>query len=189
MVPLEETRHPLLNGSASSFCKIDLPVRTNTYTQINVESFMLILMSRTYLLTSTTNYIRKKQACLTKRDLSNAPIDQLVIISVLSLKVLLLILNYGRTPSSTIFVLPIPLLLLSKAPLKSFKLKGKRKKENFASFRTFGCRIQVYPPGKRKAKFKFNSQKGIFLGFVPRTTQNCLWYNKTGNIGKTNLLE
>ena len=29
--------------------------------------------------------------------------------------------------------------------------------------------------------------KGIFLGFVPHTTRNCLWYNcETGNIGKTN---
>ena len=33
--------------------------------------------------------------------------------------------------------------------------------------------------------FKFNSQKGIFLRFVPHTTQNCLWYNcETSYIGK-----
>ena len=42
-------------------------------------------------------------------------------------------------------------------------------------------------PGKRKAKFKINSQKGVFLGFVLHTTQNCLRYNcETGNIGKAN---
>ena len=31
------------------------------------------------------------------------------------------------------------------------------KKENFANFRTFGCRFWVRPPGKRKAKCKSKS--------------------------------
>ena len=43
----------------------------------------------------------------------------------------------------------------------------------------------VRPQSKRKEKFKNNSQKGISLGFVPHTTQNCLGYNcNTGKIGK-----
>jgi len=35
----------------------------------------------------------------------------------------------------------------------------------------------VRPPSKRRAKFKNNSKKGIFLGFVPHTTRNILWYD------------
>ena len=60
-------------------------------------------------------------------------------------------------------------------------------KENFSGFRTFGCQTWIRPPSKRTAKFKHNIVKGIFLGFVPRTHQNILWYNcETGNIGPAN---
>ena len=50
-------------------------------------------------------------------------------------------------------------------------------RENFTHLRTFGCRVWVRPPGKRKAKLKPNSRKGIFLGYVPYTTRNILWYD------------
>ena len=61
------------------------------------------------------------------------------------------------------------------------------KKENFTGFRTFGCRTWIRPPGKRSAKFKHNIVKGIFLGFIPRTKRNILWYNcETSKIGDAN---
>ena len=57
-------------------------------------------------------------------------------------------------------------------------------KENFTGFCTFGCRTWIRSPAKRSAKFKHNIVKGIFLGFIPRTTRNILWYNcETGNVG------
>ena len=58
------------------------------------------------------------------------------------------------------------------------------KKDNFRQFRTFGCRVWVRPPGRRSAKFKSNSRKGIFLGYVPNTTKNILWYDPETNTTK-----
>ena len=49
--------------------------------------------------------------------------------------------------------------------------------EDFTNLRTFGCRVWVRPPGKRPAKLVVNSRKGIFLGYVPYTTRNILWYD------------
>ena len=49
--------------------------------------------------------------------------------------------------------------------------------EDFSNIRTFGCRVWVRPPGKRSAKLQPNSRKGIFLGYVPHTTRNILWYD------------
>ena len=51
------------------------------------------------------------------------------------------------------------------------------KQEDFSNIRTFGCRVWVRPPGHRAAKLKPNSRKGIFLGYVPHTTRNILWYD------------
>ena len=50
-------------------------------------------------------------------------------------------------------------------------------KENLRNFRTFGCRVWVRPSTKRTSKFRNNSRKGIFLGFVPKTTRNIIWYD------------
>ena len=52
-----------------------------------------------------------------------------------------------------------------------------RTRENFTNLKTFGCRVWVRPPGKRKAKLIPNSKKGIFLGYVPYTMRNILWYD------------
>ncbi|GAX10430.1 hypothetical protein FisN_21Lu161 [Fistulifera solaris] len=49
--------------------------------------------------------------------------------------------------------------------------------DDFSDFRTFGCRVWVRSPGRRQAKFKSASRKGIFLGFLPNTTRNILWYD------------
>ena len=51
------------------------------------------------------------------------------------------------------------------------------KVDDFSAFRTFGCRVWVRPPGRRRAKFIPNSRKGIFLGFLPNTTRNIVWYD------------
>ena len=55
--------------------------------------------------------------------------------------------------------------------------KATASKEDLHALRTFGCRVWVRPPGKRKAKLVPNSRKGIFLGYVPYTTRNILWYD------------
>mmetsp|Transcript_17708 Transcript_17708/g.26862 ORF Transcript_17708/g.26862 Transcript_17708/m.26862 type:complete len:200 (-) Transcript_17708:2195-2794(-) len=52
-----------------------------------------------------------------------------------------------------------------------------KNKEDFSRFKTFGCRVWVRPPGRRKAKFRINSRKGVFLGFLRNTTKNILWYD------------
>jgi hypothetical protein len=51
------------------------------------------------------------------------------------------------------------------------------KVDDFTGFRTFGCRVWVRPPGRRRAKFRNNSRKGVFLGFLPNTTKNIIWYD------------
>ena len=57
------------------------------------------------------------------------------------------------------------------------------KQDDFSGFRTFGCRVWVRPPGRRSAKFRVVSRKGIFLGFLPNTTTNILWYDEgTGRV-------
>ena len=50
--------------------------------------------------------------------------------------------------------------------------------DDFTGFRTFGCRVWVRPSGRRSAKFRNNSRKGIFLGFLPNTTKNIVWYDE-----------
>ena len=61
------------------------------------------------------------------------------------------------------------------------------KKRNFLGFRTFGCRTWIRPPSKHTAKFKHNVVKSIFLGFIPWTVKNILWYNcETDNIWPAN---
>lgn len=50
-------------------------------------------------------------------------------------------------------------------------------RDDFTHFRTFGCRVWVRPPGGRTMKMQSNSRKGIFLGFIPKTTKNILWYD------------
>jgi hypothetical protein len=51
------------------------------------------------------------------------------------------------------------------------------KRENFRDLRTFGCRVWVRPPGKRKAKLRLHARKGIFLGYLEHTLKNIMWYD------------
>ena len=55
------------------------------------------------------------------------------------------------------------------------------KRENLKNFKTFGARVWIRPPGRRNAKFRNNARKGIFLGFVPDTTRNIIWYDVETN--------
>jgi hypothetical protein len=50
-------------------------------------------------------------------------------------------------------------------------------KPDFTALRTFGCRVWVRPPGLRSGKLLLHARKGIFLGFLPSTTKNLLWYD------------
>ena len=51
------------------------------------------------------------------------------------------------------------------------------KKDNLKNLRTFGCRVWVRPPGIQAKRFKDKARKGIFLGYVPHTTRNIIWYD------------
>jgi hypothetical protein len=61
----------------------------------------------------------------------------------------------------------------TKSPLEI----ATQQKDDFSAFRTFGCRVWVRPSGRRGAKLIPNSRKGIFLGFLPNTTKNIVWYD------------
>ena len=43
--------------------------------------------------------------------------------------------------------------------------------DNFKNLKYFGSRVWCRPPGYRDAKFKSNSRKGLFFGFLPDTTK------------------
>jgi hypothetical protein len=50
-------------------------------------------------------------------------------------------------------------------------------KQNLKNLRVFGSRVWVRPPGIQARRFKSKAQKGIFLGYVPHTTRNIIWYD------------
>ena len=51
------------------------------------------------------------------------------------------------------------------------------RKDNFSGFKTFGCQVWAQELGQRKGRFKSNANKGIFLGFLPDTTQIAMYYD------------
>ena len=65
----------------------------------------------------------------------------------------------------------------SKDQTKSPLTLATGKTDDFTGFRTFGCRVWVRPPGRPRAKFRMRSRKGLFLGFLPNTTKNIIWYD------------
>jgi hypothetical protein len=52
-----------------------------------------------------------------------------------------------------------------------------QRRENFHDLRTFGCRVWIRPPGKRKGKLQPHAHKGIFLGYLEHTLKNILWFD------------
>ena len=55
------------------------------------------------------------------------------------------------------------------------------RRDNFKNLKYFGSRVWCRPPGDRDAKFKSNSRKGLFLGFLPDTTKNIFYYDQESN--------
>jgi hypothetical protein len=51
-------------------------------------------------------------------------------------------------------------------------------KENLKNLRVFGSRVWVRPPSIQARRFKDRARKGIFLGYVPHTTRNIIWYDE-----------
>jgi hypothetical protein len=60
-----------------------------------------------------------------------------------------------------------------KSPLKM----STGSKYNLKNLRVFGSRVWVRSPGIQACRFKDKAQKGIFLGYVPHTTRNIIWYD------------
>ena len=54
-------------------------------------------------------------------------------------------------------------------------------RDDFSNLRTFGATVYVQPPTRRQAKFVTNAQIGVFLGVLPGTTRNILWYDPATN--------
>ena len=52
------------------------------------------------------------------------------------------------------------------------------RQDDFTNLPTFGCHAWVRPPGKKPAKLKAKSQKGMFLGCIP-------WHDPKSNGVKT----
>ena len=69
----------------------------------------------------------------------------------------------------------------SKDQSKSPYTLATGKVDDFTGFRTFGCRVWVRPPGRRAAKFRLNSRRGLFIGYLPNTTKNIMWYDPETN--------
>jgi len=61
----------------------------------------------------------------------------------------------------------------NQSPLKM----ATRQRDDFTGMKTFGYRVWVRPPGKKRAKFKSNARKGIFLGYLPHTNRIIIWYD------------
>ena len=53
--------------------------------------------------------------------------------------------------------------------------------DNSKNLKYFGSRVWCRPPGDCDAKFKSNSRKGLFLGFLSDTTKNIVYYNQESN--------
>ena len=51
------------------------------------------------------------------------------------------------------------------------------KKDNLKNLCMFGCRAWVRTPSIQAKRFKDKTHKGIFVGYVPHTTQNIIWYD------------
>jgi hypothetical protein len=50
-------------------------------------------------------------------------------------------------------------------------------KENLKNLLVFGSHVWVRSPGIQARCFKDKARKGIFLGYVPHTTRNIIWYD------------
>lgn len=53
--------------------------------------------------------------------------------------------------------------------------------DNVCGMKYFGCHVWCHPPGDHDTKFKSNSCKGIFLGFLLNTTKKIYYYYEESN--------
>ena len=51
-------------------------------------------------------------------------------------------------------------------------------KDNLKFLKTWGCRVWIRQPGIQARRFKDKARKGIFLGYVPFTTRNILYFDE-----------
>ena len=55
------------------------------------------------------------------------------------------------------------------------------RRDNFENLNYYGSRVCCRPPGDSDTKFKSNSHKDLFLGFLPDTTKNIFYYDQESN--------
>ena len=109
----------------------------------------------------------------------NAPVERGHLVVANAIRALLLGANLPIKfwPYAFHFWLCIDNSMASQDQLVSPNYIATGKKDDLAALHTFGCRVWVHPPGRQSAKLIPNSCKGIFLGFIPNTNKNIIWYD------------
>ena len=116
----------------------------------------------------------------------NAPVERGHLVVANAIRAMLLGANLPIKfwPYAFHFWLRIDNSIASRDQLTSPNYITTGEKDNLSALQTFGCRVWVRPPGRRAAKFIPNSRKGIFLGFIPNTDKNILWYDTETHVVK-----
>jgi len=116
----------------------------------------------------------------------NAPVEHGHLVVANAIRALLLGANLPIKfwPHAFHFWLRIDNSMASRDQLVSPNYITTGKKDDLSALRTFGCRAWVRPPGRRSAKLIPNSRKGIFLGFIPNTDKNIIWYDTETHVVK-----
>jgi len=116
----------------------------------------------------------------------NAPVEHGHLVVANAIHALLLGANLPIKfwPYAFHFWLRIDNSMASRDQLVSPNYITTGKKDGISALRTFGCRVWVRPPGQRSAKLIPNSRKGIFLGFIPNTDKNIIWYDTKTHVVK-----
>ena len=92
-----------------------------------------------------------------------------------------LLTGSGISTKFGLYTLYNALRLHNATPTRTFNLLPLTRatnniQEDFINLCTFGCRVWARPPRKQSTKLIPDSQKWIFLGYVPYATCNILWY-------------
>jgi len=116
----------------------------------------------------------------------NAPVERGHLVVANAIRALLLGANLPTKfwPYAFHFWLRIDNSMASRDQLVSPNYITAGKKDDLSTLCTFGCRVWVRPPGRRSAKLIPNSRKGIFLGLIPNTDKNIIWYHTKTHVVK-----
>ena len=116
----------------------------------------------------------------------NAPVERGHLVVANAIRALLLGANLPIKfwPYAFHFWLRINNSMASRDQLVSPNYITTGKKDDLSALCTFGCRVWVRPPGRRSAKLIPYSRKGIFLGFIPNTDKNIIWYDTETHVVK-----